>query len=110
MLLPMVQVERQPFPGPGLAIRVICTTEPYFGSGFERTNALLRFLSHGDAGTLSAGDVASAKKMKSENTSALSALGSFAATTLPIRTVQVCPWYANGGCASVRFPVVEGRA
>lgn len=39
--LPDDIVQRHPFPGPGLAIRIICGDEPYQGSDFAETNIVL---------------------------------------------------------------------
>ena len=35
---------RHPFPGPGLAIRVICADEPYMCSDFSLTQTMLRII------------------------------------------------------------------
>jgi len=42
--LPAELIHRHPFPGPGLAIRIICQEEPYMEKDFPETQVLCRLV------------------------------------------------------------------
>ncbi|CAB4055823.1 guaA [Lepeophtheirus salmonis] len=83
--LPESLIQRHPFPGPGLAIRIICQVEPYMERDFSETQVLCRLvLNFHDINKLS--EITSRQK--------------FNATLLPIRTVGI-----QGDCRTYSYAV-----
>lgn len=103
--LPNELVQRHPFPGPGLAIRVLCAEEPYMEKDFSETSVLVRIIV----------DYSNAVQKKHallnriENTTTdeekellirISSKQHLMATLLPIKTVGV-----QGDCRSYSYVV-----
>jgi len=101
--LPDALVQRHPFPGPGLAIRVLCADEKYVCKNFSEINNLLGFivgyssaikkphpLLHRITDGLSQDDINTLKTISSNN--------NFTSTLLPIKTVGV-----QGDCRTYSY-------
>jgi len=83
--LPNDIVWRQPFPGPGLSIRIICADQPFIDSSFHRTNKMLESILHGGKEILEI-----SKEMKKNlNMLSVQDFSSIYATLLPVKTVGV---------------------
>jgi GMP synthase (glutamine-hydrolysing) len=72
------KIWRQPFPGPGLAIRIICAQLPFIDETFDETNEMLRKILAKKVEGLS-----TIAELRDEDFSEISA------TLLPIQTVGV---------------------
>lgn len=92
--LPAELLERHPFPGPGLAIRIICADEPFMEADFGETQVLVRLMvdyanatakEHALLNRIEAATSEEERQLLEE----LSNRNQYLATLLPIRTVGV---------------------
>eukprot|EP01112_Ceratiomyxa_fruticulosa_P005151 TRINITY_DN1573_c0_g1_i4.p1 TRINITY_DN1573_c0_g1~~TRINITY_DN1573_c0_g1_i4.p1 ORF type:complete len:668 (+),score=127.64 TRINITY_DN1573_c0_g1_i4:1436-3439(+) len=91
--IPETIVHRQPFPGPGLAIRILCAEKPYMEPDFESTNETLSILTNYSRAVEDSGVKASKIVQQVHSLGAHDKLitlsGKFSGTLLPVQTVGV---------------------
>ena len=92
--LPVELLERHPFPGPGLSIRIICAEEPFMEADFGETQVLVRLMvDYANAAAkehalLNRIEVATSEEER-QLLEQLANRNQYFATLLPIRTVGV---------------------
>ncbi|CAH1773036.1 unnamed protein product [Owenia fusiformis] len=103
--LPSELVERHPFPGPGLAIRVICASEPYREKDFAETKIILKIIvDFSNSIKKPHALLTRVKECTTEEEQAelmrISSANSYISTLLPIKTVGV-----QGDCRTYSYVV-----
>ncbi|KAK4008276.1 GMP synthase [glutamine-hydrolyzing] [Daphnia magna] len=103
--LPAELLERHPFPGPGLSIRIICAEEPFMEADFGETQVLIRLMV--DYANMAAKEHALLNRIEIATSEEerllleeLSSRNQYVATLLPIRTVGV-----QGDCRTYSYCV-----
>ena len=83
-------VYRQPFPGPGLAVRILCAKQPFKDENFERTNVILKKILSPETLTTSEMEIIFGDEiLKTITLLKHLDLSGLSATLLPVQTVGV---------------------
>ena len=104
--LPQTLLMRHPFPGPGLAIRILCQSEPYMPKDFGETQVLCKLVANycemveKEHALLNRIENVITSEVERSILSAVSKRKKYQATLLPIRTVGV-----QGDCRSHSYAV-----
>ncbi|GAB6018698.1 hypothetical protein CHUAL_000374 [Chamberlinius hualienensis] len=103
--LPLELVQRHPFPGPGLAIRILCAEEPHMDRDFSETSSIVKFIvdfcnSVDKKHALINRIVSATSTEDREHLKRISSRQQLTATLLPIKTVGV-----QGDCRTYSYVV-----
>lgn len=91
-------IDRHPFPGPGLAVRIICAEQPYIDDSFNSTNSVLNHIVRGNEDEIEQNIQIYLKEHEIELLKEIRHTKKIFANLLPVKTVGV-----QGDCRSYHY-------